>query len=210
LAVPDFKCRNFAVLCTIFETLSIHSKSFLGPIEVPFFKMHALWSVVYAFAFASFANAQGNLGGPQPNCLESQPYKYIGCFDLTNIAESLHNGYDLAITGHDFNQYPNNTEIYTYYAGPPGWSDPNSPHIFSYYEASMNPKNCTTACRGHGYRFAGLSNNQCVCGAYPPSVAVDIPQDLDPLSLTSACHDFSLTGGCQGDKSQQCRLRLLV
>jgi len=109
-------------------------------------------SWIVSASLAVRAYAQGSLGGQQyPPCSSAagQAAQYYGCW---NISPSLNSGqsfYNLSIIG--------TTTSTQYY---PGWVSPGG-----LYDDSVNPANCTIACRGHGYKFSALYNSQyCYCG----------------------------------------------
>ena len=127
-------------------------------------------SWIVSASLAARAYAQGSLGGQQyPPCAAPQAAQYYGCW---NISPSLNAGqafYNLSIVG--------TTTSIAYY---PGWVSPGG-----LYDDSVNPANCTTACRGHGYKFSALYNGQyCYCGmakrklsSYPSQVGICWPVD---------------------------------
>jgi hypothetical protein len=107
-------------------------------------EMRSLSWIVSAL-MAAQAYAQGSLGGQQyPPCAAPEAAQYYGCW---NISPSLNAGqafYNLSIVGA--------TILIAYYSG---WV-----LLGGLYDDSVNPANCTTACRGHGYKFSALYNGQ--------------------------------------------------
>ena len=111
------------------------------------------WAVCLVLAAQVYA--QGSVGGvqyPPCNAAIGQTAQYYGCWDITPFpgASSF---YNVSITGtKTSNQYY------------PGWVSPGN-----LYADSVTPANCTTACRGHGYKFSALFNGQvCQCGKANP------------------------------------------
>lgn len=113
-------------------------------------EMQSLSLIVFAL-LAAHACAQGSLGGVQyPPCSSAigQTAQYYGCWDITPFAGAS-SFYNVTIVG--------STGSTSYY---PGWVSPGG-----LYDDSVNPANCTTACRGHGYKYSALYNGQqCLCG----------------------------------------------
>ena len=129
-------------------------------------------------------------------CLESQEWRYLGCAEFTPPSD-----YPLSITGAEASALSDTPQPvrFSYF---PGWVDVNSPLALSSFENSVTPANCTTACRGHGYRVAALANNQCSCGgAFPAEGIID---QFGPDSPDSACYTGLLSERCDGDPTQQC------
>lgn len=112
--------------------------------------MGALWWLLCA-VFTAGVNAQGSRGGiqyPPCNAAIGQGARYYGCWDVTP-APGAPNFYNVSIS--------NSVASTQYY---PGWLGPGST-----VDNSINPANCTIACRGHGYKYSALFNgNQCECG----------------------------------------------
>ncbi len=171
--------------------------------------MHALASFVAATALVAVASAQGS--GPQlltfppgparnftpsSTCTTDQEFKFYGCFDLSG-------GYDLTIEGPPLNT----VSRVPIDVGPsyfPGWVDTGSAPFARFFENSVTPGNCTTACRGHGYRFAALANKSCHCGSYPPPLPLGIPANPN-LPAGNECFNTNVQiGSCPGDHTQQC------
>lgn len=116
-------------------------------------------SWILCFVFASYAYAQGSLGGTQfPPCVAPQGAQYYGCYVIDPPAGGSA-FYNLTIQ-------PTSTDIRYY----PGWFSANINYN------SVNPANCTTACRGHGYKFSALYNGQCQCGKALNELYLSCPQ----------------------------------
>ena len=157
--------------------------------------MIALRGIICIWTFAALARAQGSLGGQQyPPCNSTilQGSQYIGCYDLSN--EIL----ELQITGTD-------PTLNSYY---PGWIETGDPTTPALYDNSVDPANCTVACRGHGYKYTALyGGTVCRCMGNSPSTLAprSSTNPLDPVTLNS-CHvpGQYLPGNCPGDSSQFC------
>jgi hypothetical protein len=112
--------------------------------------MRSLSWIVSAF-LATGAYAQGSLGGvqyPPCNAAAGQTAQYYGCWDISPSLNAGQAFYNVSIVS--------GTGIASY----PGWYSPGST-----VDDSVNPANCTIACRGHGYKFSALYNGQyCYCG----------------------------------------------
>lgn len=157
--------------------------------------MLALWGIICVCTFTPLAIAQGYLGGTQyPPCNSSisQGSQYLGCYDLS------HEVLQLQITGTD-------PLYYSYY---PGWIETGDPTAAALYDNSVDPANCTKACRGHGYKYAALyGGTYCRCMGNAPSTLA--PQSStnpqDPVILNS-CHVPlpGIPGNCPGDSTQFC------
>jgi len=192
---------SHSIRCDIIKTLGFHLFPVITePLRVSLvwtepFNMLALRGIICIWTSAVLARAQGMLGGQQyPPCNSSilQGSQYIGCYDLTN--EVL----ELQITGTD-------PTLYSYY---PGWIETSDPTIPAYYDNSVDPANCTVACRGHGYKYAALyGGSVCRCMGNMPSTPAphSSTNPLDPVTLNS-CHAPGqyLPGNCPGDSSQFC------
>jgi hypothetical protein len=106
------------------------------------------WIILASLAVQAYC--QGSLGGQQyPPCTAGQFAQYYGCWDISPSLNSGQAFYNVSIVG--------KTSSTSYY---PGWVSPGDD-----YNDSVNPANCTVACRGHGYKFSALYNGQyCYCG----------------------------------------------
>ena len=138
--------------------------------------------------FVASAYAQGSVGGDQSNCDQSESFQYVGCYSTSD------NGPNAGFTW----QLSSNYESLHYYPG---------------YNGSLTPSICQTGCRGHGFKYAGLSSQtNCFCSSdFPnPSARETTAQGVGPSSGnnpgassdTSVCHVAGQ--GCSGDPNQFC------
>lgn len=127
--------------------------------------MDSLSWIVFTL-LAAQAYAQGTRGGiqyPPCNSQIGQTAQYYGCWDITPFSGAT-NYYNVSIVGA--------TNSFNYY---PGWVSPGG-----LFDDSVNPANCTVACRGHGFKYSILYNGQqCQCGmAKQTSPSESLYQDL--------------------------------
>lgn len=92
-------------------------------------------------------------------------------------------------------------------------SNPNSVYYYPSYSGSITVESCQSACRGHGFRYAGLYDSaSCFCGADLPNPGaqastvdgVAAAQGSAPgtIASTSTCH---VTGQmCAGNSTEFC------
>lgn len=105
---------------------------------------HSVLAAVVGFA-ASVA-AQGSYGGDQSSCSASQNWNYKGCYPVG--ANSAHAGMQWQLSSSTTNE--------RYYPGFTG-------------SGSLTVDQCTTACRGHNFRYSGLwYGTDCWCAATFP------------------------------------------
>ena len=138
--------------------------------------------------FIAAVSAQGFTGGNQSNCNSTESFTYAGCFSDTN------NGPHAALTW----QLSTDSDSVFYYPG---------------YTGSITPNFCQSACRGHGFKYAGLYNQtDCFCSSALPNPMAEsstsngmggyIGQNPGTTSDPSVCH---IPGqGCSGDSTQFC------
>jgi len=136
-------------------------------------------------AFAAAAAAQGSLGGSQTSCSAAQAFASLGCYADSD------NGAHAAFT----------------------WllnSNANSVFYYPPYAGSLTPQICQTACRGHGFRYAGTyGGGSCYCSTdLPNPAAADYAQagpgfilGKNPGATTAASNCQT---PCTGDTSQYC------
>ncbi|KAI9790461.1 MAG: hypothetical protein M1816_005125 [Peltula sp. TS41687] len=125
-------------------------------------------SILGALALASVASAQGSLGGPQSSCSASQAFQYLGCYG--NVPNGDHAGFSYEVS-----PYSDNPRFY------PGFS----------YDL-LTVEMCLTACRGHGFKYAGMyARYLCFCSSTAPTAPTSQDQ----------CHG---QGGCNGNPSEFC------
>ena len=104
-----------------------------------------LFSILAALGLVATAAAQGNAGGSQASCSAAQAWTLKGCYDDTN--NNRHLGFAWQLTGvvGDPKYYPGFTT------------------------GQMSVDICTTACRGHGHRYAALyGGTNCYCAVNFP------------------------------------------
>lgn len=133
--------------------------------------------------------AQGYVGGDQSNCdAAGGAFQYLGCFSYSD------NGPNAGFTW----QLSSNPDSVNYYPG---------------YNGSLTPAICQTGCRGHGFKYAGLSDQtNCYCSSDFPnpgaqeSTADGIgPYEGNDLGASSDASVCQVSGqGCSGDSTQYC------
>ena len=137
--------------------------------------------------FGAQTFAQGSAGGSQASCSASQAFVYQGCYDEIN------NGVHAGLTW----QLSASTSSEKYYPG---------------FTGDVSVDICTQACRGHGFKVAGLSNGtSCFCGAEfpnpsPPasgstSGGPGTPPGSNPGTQTSA---GQCNLACAGNSNEKC------
>lgn len=137
-----------------------------------------LW--LAALALTALVQCQGSLGDSQYTCRNTE-WKYNGCYNTA----ALHNGaYDWRLS----------TSIVSH-------SYPGYLHV-----KDMTLDLCLTACRGHGFRFASLSNEEdCYCGTQAPEIAQTLDSDPSDNSTLNTCHVAPATvHGCAGNRNEWC------
>ncbi|KAL8737054.1 MAG: hypothetical protein Q9181_002069 [Wetmoreana brouardii] len=105
------------------------------------------WRGILALSgWAATAIAQGNLGGDQSSCASTQAFSYLGCYDDGQNGGKANFPFLLSTTAGDAKSYPGYTAI-----------------------NQLTVDLCLQACRGHGFKFAGLYNaQQCFCSPKLP------------------------------------------
>ena len=138
--------------------------------------------------FISYVRTQAFVGGSHSNCDKRDAFKYLGC--LSKHDHGANAGFTWQLS-----------------------SDPDSVNYYPGYNGSLTPAICQTACRGHGFKYAALSDQtNCFCSSIFPSLSA---QELTAQSARS--YAGSKTGiatarsvcqvpgqGCSGDLSQFC------
>lgn len=127
------------------------------------------WGVLGALALASVTSAQGSLGGDQlASCGTNHNFQYLGCYPSVPGAD--HAGFSYEVS--PFNDNPK------YYPG---------------FTRQLTVEMCVTACRGHGFKYAGLyAKYLCFCSTTAPATTA---------TTIDQCHR---DGACQGDPNEFC------
>jgi WSC domain len=143
-----------------------------------------LWRVFFLLGLSGSVLGQGSLGGDQSNCT-AYPFTDLGCYaDSDNGA---HAAFTFTIS-----------------------SNPNSPFYYPGFQGPITPRTCQTACRGHGFEYAGAYKGTiCYCAStFPNPSAGDTTQDgpgpylgSNPPVTTSSS---KCQAACSGDSSQVC------
>lgn len=129
-----------------------------------------------------FANAQGiygSLAAELEQCrarfpgfdFGSEGFSYRGCFTGINTSPL----FAFTVDGYQPTDYEAAFPNYN-----PG----------SFWDNTVTPLSCARACRGFGYKYTALINNQCRCGMQFPTVGI---------GLAATC-----TVECGGDSRQRC------
>lgn len=117
------------------------------------------WSGILALlGWAANVVAQGSLGGDQTaSCSSAQAFQYVGCYDDTQNGGKANFPFQLSTTAGAAKSYPGYTS-----------------------SANLTVDVCNTACRGHGFQFAGTYNGvECYCSS-------ELPYPNSPINGTTA------------------------
>ena len=152
-------------------------------------EMH-LFSALIAIGFAATVAAQGSAGGSQDSCSPAQNWVYKGCYD--DARNGPHAGFTWKLSA--------STNDPQYYPG--------------YIASNMTVNFCQRACRGHGFRWAGLyGGSECWCGPSFP-LAINPDDTADGLSSPSGSAAGTQTSAaacsstCNGNPAEFCGSRL--
>ncbi|KAI9743836.1 MAG: hypothetical protein M1818_002570 [Claussenomyces sp. TS43310] len=147
----------------------------------------------------------GEAGGSGPcvgtkNSLDFEGSQYLGCFDFSGDAPPA--AISPSPTGAYYPFLVANGGVSTTYTATaqyPAWTMGSS----AFYSNSLTPRNCTLACRAHGYSYAALVGDaSCQCGTFAPTVQTS-PFSTNPSDngTSNYCHGGS---PCLGDSTQYC------